>query len=54
MGAQSEEQITFEDSWLPKNIKKVVINVAPKEQYGKTRDDANQRINELIAEGGEK
>ena len=54
MGAQSEEQITFEDSWLPKNIKKVVVNVAPKEQYGKTRDDANQRINELIAEGGEK
>lgn len=54
MGAQSEEQITFGDSWLPKNIKKVVVNVAPKEQYGKTRDDANQRINELIAEGGEK
>ena len=54
MGAQSEEQITFGDSWLPKNIKKVVVNIAPKEQYGKTRDDANQRINELIAEGGEK
>ena len=54
MGAQSKEQITFEDSWLPKNIKKVVVNIAPKEQYGKTRDDANQRINELIAEGGEK
>jgi len=54
MGAQSEEQITFGDSWLPKNIKKVVVNIAPKEQYGKTRDDANQRINELIAEGGDK
>ena len=54
MGAQGEEQITFGDSWLPKNIKKVVVNIAPKEQYGKTRDDANQRINELIAEGGEK
>ena len=53
MGAQNEEQITFGDSWLPKNIKKVVVNVAPKEQYGKTRDEANQRINELIAEGGE-
>jgi hypothetical protein len=53
MGAQSEEQITFGDSWLPKNIKKVVVNVAPKEQYGKTRDDATKRINELIAEGGE-
>ena len=54
MGAQGEEQITFGDTWLPKNIKKVVINVAPKEQYGKTRDDAYQRINELITEGGEK
>ena len=53
LGAQSEEQITFGDSWLPKNIKKVVINVAPKEQYGKTRDDANQRINELLEKGGE-
>ena len=53
MGAQSEEQITFGDSWLPKNIKKVVVNVAPKEQYGKTRDDANQRINELLEKGGE-
>ena len=53
MGAQSEEQITFEDSWLPKNIKKVVVNVAPKEQYGKTRDDATQRINELLEKGGE-
>ncbi len=54
MGAENAEQITFGDTWLPKNIKKVVVNVAPKEQYGKTRDDANQRINELIAEGGEK
>ena len=53
MGAQSEEQITFGDSWLPKNIKKVVVNIAPKEQYGKTRDDANQRINELLEKGGE-
>lgn len=53
MGAQSKEQITFGDSWLPKNIKKVVVNVAPKEQYGKTRDDATKRINELIAKGGE-
>ncbi|MBR2885729.1 MAG: leucine-rich repeat domain-containing protein [Clostridia bacterium] len=54
MGAQNENEIVFGDTWLPKNIKKVVVNVAPKEQYGKTRDDANQRINELIAEGGEK
>jgi hypothetical protein len=53
MGAQSEEQINFGDGWLPKNIKKVVVNVATKEQYGKTRDDASQRINELLEKGGE-
>ena len=53
MGAAGEDQITFGDSWLPKNVKKLVVNVAPKEQYGKTRDEADQRINELLAEGGE-
>lgn len=53
MGAQNEAQITFGDTWLPKNIKKVVINIAPKEQYGKTREDSENRINELLAEGGE-
>ncbi len=53
MGAQNENEIVFGDTWLPKNIKKVVVNVAPKEQYGKTRDDANQRINELLEKGGE-
>ena len=53
MGAQSEEQIAAGDSWLPKNIKKVAINVAPEAQYGKTREESVIRINELIAEGGE-
>lgn len=53
MGAENEESISFGDSWLPKNIKKVVVNVAPTEQYSKTRDDANQRINELLEKGGE-
>lgn len=53
MGAENEDAIAFGDSWLPKNIKKVVVNVAPDEEYGKTRDGANQRINELLAEGGE-
>ena len=53
MGAQNENEIVFGDTWLPKNIKKVVVNVAPKEQYGKTRDDATQRINELLEKGGE-
>ena len=54
MGAQSKDGIVFGDSWLPKNIEKVVVNVAPEEEYGKTRAQAEQRINELIAEGGEK
>lgn len=53
MGAENAEQITFGDTWLPKNIKKVVINIAPKEQYGKTREESKIRINELLAEGGE-
>ena len=53
MGAESAEGITFGDTWLPKNIKKVAINVAPKEQYAKTREDAEKRINELLAKGGE-
>lgn len=53
MGAQSEEHIAAGDSWLPKNIKKVVINVAPEAQYGKSREEAVARINELIEEGGE-
>jgi hypothetical protein len=53
MGAQSEDQIDAGDSWLPKNITKVAINVAPEAQYGKTREDSIARINELIAEGGE-
>ncbi len=54
MGAPSEDGIVFGDSWLPKNIEKVVVNIAPDEEYGKTRAQAEQRINELIAEGGEK
>lgn len=54
MGAESEESISFGDTWLPKNIKKAVINVAPKEEYGKTREETNKRINELLKEGEEK
>ncbi len=53
MGAENAEQITFGDTWLPKNIKKVAINIAPKEQYGKTREESEIRINELLEEGGE-
>lgn len=53
MGAQNEEQITGGDSWLPKNIKKVAVNVAPEAQYGKTRAESEIRINELLAEGVE-
>ncbi len=53
MGAESEEGINAGDSWLPKNIKKAVVNIAPEAQYGKTREDANNRINELSKEGAE-
>lgn len=53
MGAKGEDAITLGDSWLPKNINKTVVNVAPEEQYGKTREDANNRINELLKEGDE-
>ena len=53
MGAENESAISFGDSWLPKNVKKAVINVAPKEQYGMTREAAGQRADELLAEGGE-
>ncbi len=53
MEAPNESGITFGDSWLPKNIKKAVVYVAPKAQYGQTRDNAELRIAELLAEGGE-
>ncbi len=53
MEAEREDQITFGDSWLPKNIQKVVVNVAPEAQYGKTRDEAVARNNEFIKEGAE-
>ena len=53
MGAQNGDNITFGDTWLPKNIKKAVINVAPKEEYGKTREDAKSRTAELTSEGDE-
>ncbi len=55
MGASSENAITSEGNWIPKNIKKTVVNIAPEAQYGKTRADAEKRIEILIAEeGGEK
>ncbi len=53
MGAENADSITFGDSWLPKNIEKTVVNIAPEEQYGKTRDEAAARNNELIKEGAE-
>lgn len=52
MGADSENDITFGDSWLPKNIEKTVVNIAPEEQYGKTREEAENRIKTLAEEGG--
>ena len=58
MGAKNESAITFGESWLPKNIEKTVVNIAPEEQYGKIRADADKQNKILIAEaekeGGEK
>lgn len=52
MGAENEEAITQGESWLPKNIEKTVINIAPEAQYGKTRTDADKRNEILMAEEG--
>ncbi len=52
MGAESEEEIIQGESWLPKNIEKTVINIAPEAQYGKTRPDAEKRIEIISAEEG--
>ncbi len=61
MGADNADKITVGDSWLPKNVQKVVIFVAPEAEYGKTREDALNRIAETEKEnaqgqdkGGEK
>ena len=35
MGAQSEEQITFGDSWLPKNIKRLLLTLPRKNNTAK-------------------
>lgn len=53
MGAENKDVLNAGDNWLPKNIKKAVVNIAPEEQYGKTREDAQSRINELAQKGGE-
>ena len=53
MGTENADSIIFGDSWLPKNIEKTVVNIAPEEQYGKTREDALARISELKQGGGE-
>lgn len=52
MGAKDSSQMTLGEGWLPKNISKVVINVSTEEQYGKTREEAVARFNELN-KGGE-
>lgn len=52
MGAEGEDAIIQGESWLPKNIEKTVINIAPEAQYGKTRADADKRIEIISAEEG--
>lgn len=55
MGAQSEDGITFGESWLPKNVLKVLFHVAITPEYGKTLEDAKaEKIrldNEAAKEG---
>lgn len=52
MGAKSEDEIIQGESWLPKNIEKTVINIAPEAQYGKTRADADEIIRTITTEEG--
>lgn len=40
MGAESEDGIEFGESWLPKNILKVLFHVAITPEYGKTLNEA--------------
>ncbi len=40
MGAENEENIEFGESWLPKNVLKVLFHVAITPEYGKTPEDA--------------
>ena len=40
MGAENEEGIEFGESWLPKNVLKVLYHAAITPEYGKTLEDA--------------
>ncbi len=40
MGAKSEEEIEFGESWLPKNVLKVLFHIAITPEYGKTLEEA--------------
>lgn len=40
MGAESEDGIEFGESWLPKNVLKVLFHVAITPEYGKTLEEA--------------
>lgn len=40
MGAENEENIEFGESWLPKNVLKVLFHVAVTPEYGKTLEEA--------------
>lgn len=55
MGAESENSIDFGESWLPKNVLKVLFHVAITPEYGKTLEDAKtEKIrldNEAAKEG---
>ncbi len=55
MGAENSDNIEFGESWLPKNVLKVLFHVAITPEYGKTLDDAKAekiRLESLEAKEG--
>lgn len=50
MGVDSADEISFGESWLPKNIKSGVVFKSPEPVYGKTLDDALAEKNRIDAE----
>lgn len=53
MGAKSEEGLELGESWLPKNIKKVLFFVAVTPEYGKTIEEAQAEKIRLDTEAKE-
>lgn len=55
MGAENDEGMELGEDWLPKSLKKGVLNVAPEPQYGKTYEESlaeKERIDNANAQEG--